>query len=161
MKCSPSRHASEVLIWLGNSFGNRLACRLVPPLACAVALIGCGPGEPTAYVEYRHAGAVDSAPLEVYLYAGLDRDWDPQFKPGEVGQARLRPGRSVVLADERQLWVKFFRMGELPGEPSVEPYYWYGPDLPPDKSYRVRIDLYPDGRVDSEHCVLPCSLPDR
>ncbi len=144
-----------------NTLGKRSACRVALRLACAAALIGCGPGEPTLYVEYRHGGAIDSPTLEVYLHAGLDRDWDPQFKPGEVGRARLRPGRSVVLADERSLSVKFFHKGELSGEPSEEPYYWNGPEVPPDKSYRVRIDLYPDGRVDSEHCVMPCSLPSR
>lgn len=144
-----------------STLGRRWTCRLALTLACAAALIACDSGEPAVDVEYRHGGATDSPTFEVYLSAGLDRDWDPQFRPGEIGRARLRPGRSVVLADERRLSVKFFRRGELPGEPSEEPYYWNGPEVPPDKSYRVRIDLYPDGRVDSEHCVLPCSLPDR
>lgn len=74
---------------------------------------------------------------------------------------RLRPGRSVVLADERSLSVKFFRRGELPGEPSEEPYYWNGPEVPPDQSCRVRVVLYPDGGVESDHCVKPCQLSAR
>ncbi len=157
MRRTPARRASGFL----NRVGSPLACRFGLPLAYAVAAIGCGVDEPTAHIEYRHGGGTDSATLEVYLHAGLDRDWDPEFKPGEIGQARLRPGRSVVLADERSLAVKFFRKGELPGEPSEEPHYWNGPEVPSDKSYRLRLDLYPDGRVDSEHCVMPCSLPER
>ena len=126
MRRTPARRASGFL----NRVGSPLACRFGLPLAYAVAAIGCSVDEPTAHIEYRHGGGTDSATLEVYLHAGLDRDWDPEFKPGEIGQARLR-------------------------------HYWNGPEVPSDKSYRLRLDLYPDGRVDSEHCVMPCSLPER
>ncbi|MCG6116701.1 MAG: hypothetical protein MEQ07_00650 [Aquimonas sp.] len=123
-------------------------------LALTCVLTACTPGEPHVDVEYRHLGEPASASLELFLQAGKDRHRHAQLGPGQSGRVRLIPGVAVVRADERRLHLRY----TLTDSPDAEPVHWPGPDLPASASYRIRIELDGDGRVESHHCIKPCSL---
>lgn len=119
-------------------------------LIALAAPAACTPSE--AYIDARIHLAT-SQPSQVTLGAGRDRHTYNELVPGELREIRLVPGRSSTLADERRLHVDWWAQGQR--------HEWSGPDLPRNVSYRIDVRLYADGRVESEHCVLPCSVPDR
>lgn len=123
-------------------------------LAGSFVLSACAPPEPHVEVTYRNLGEPGMPMLEIHLTAGKDYRWDPQLAPGKSGRARLTPGVAVVIPDERNLHMRYY----LEGQPRDEPLGWYGPQLPVDVSYRLAIDIHPDGRVESNYCIKPCSL---
>jgi hypothetical protein len=122
------------------------AVRLLAPIAWATQL-GCVPSEPYIDAQVR-LRAADAA--QVTIGAGRDRHTFNRLDPGEPATIRLTPGRSTTRADERRLFVSWWVRGQR--------YEWSGPDLPMAASYRIRLDLLADGRVESAHCVLPCTL---
>ncbi len=118
-------------------------------LIALAASVSCTPSE--EYIDARIHLATPQ-PSQVTIGAGRDRHSYNHMDPGETRRIRLVPGRSSTLADERRLHVIWSGQGKR--------QQWSGPDFPQDVSYRIRVTLYPDGRVESKHCVLPCSLPD-
>lgn len=119
-------------------------------LIAVAATAACTPSE--EYIDARIHLAT-SQPSQVTLGAGQDRHAYNEMAPGELREIRLVPGRSSTRADERRLHVEWRAQGQR--------HEWSGPDLPRDVSYRIDLRLQADGRVESEYCVVPCSLPVR
>ena len=95
--------------------------------------------------------------MEVFLGAGADYSYLPTLQPGDRLRTLLIPGREVVLADERRLFMRYYPVGHSKGGRPE----WHGPDLPLDASYRVAIDIHADGHVTYRYCIKPCKLPNQ
>ncbi|SDU23105.1 hypothetical protein SAMN05216210_2549 [Halopseudomonas salegens] len=80
----------------------------------------------------------------------------PRLEPGRSGRARLIPGVAVVIPEERNLHMFYY----FEGQPRDKPLSWFGPHVPLNVSYRIAINIHPDGRVESSYCIKPCSLSD-
>ena len=94
-----------------------------------------------------------AAGVQVFLLAGKDTDRRDVLQAGDRQRWRLFPGKAVVLADERSLYVRYHPVGR-----SEIDWGWLGPELPMNVSYRVALDIHADGRVTHNYCIKPCKL---
>ncbi len=124
---------------------------------CAVALqlvllflTGCGePDQTETWIALRYRAADQSPALHfVRIISGIDKQHWFNLAPGRVVYARLSAGSN---ADTRVI------LFQQPARDS-ETRTWRGPAWRNDKSHRIALDLYPDGRVEARFCELPCSL---
>ena len=118
----------------------------------ALVLVSCTPQEPYIDVYYRHAGSSEDLLLEsVYISAGKDRHKHYRLAPGQSGKVRLIPGKSVVIPDDRTLYIRY----RFETQALEDTLHWEGPQLPQDSSYRISIEIYPDGHVESSFTLKP------
>ena len=112
------------------------------------------PNEEHIDVVVSYIADVGAPGMHVYLIAGIDKHARGFFQAGDRGRWRLVIGRSVTLADERRIFMRYYPEGHSKfGRPE-----WLGPKVPPDVSYRIAIDIHADGQVTHRHCIKPCKL---
>ena len=112
------------------------------------------PNEEHIDVVVSYTADVGAPTMHVYLIAGIDKHARGVLQAGGRERWRLVIGRSVTLADERRIFMRYYPEGHSKfGRPE-----WLGPELPADVSYRIAINIHADGRVTHRYCIKPCKL---
>lgn len=113
------------------------------------------PNEEHIDVVVSYIADVGAPGMHVSLIAGIDKHARGFFQAGDRERWRLVIGRTVTLADERRIFMRYYPEGHSKfGRPE-----WLGPELPSDVSYRIAIDIHADGQVTHRYCIKPCKLP--
>ena len=113
------------------------------------------PNEEHINVVVSYVAESDTAGLEVFFSAGLDRRHLPILQPRERRRTLLIPGRAATFAPDRRLYMSYYPQGT----DIKAARWWYGPELPMDVSYRIAIDIHADWQVTYRYCIKPCKLP--
>lgn len=122
-------------------------------LLLLVLLAICSPKEEHIDVVVSYKGESGASGLQVFLLAGTDTDRRDVLQAGDRQRWRLYPGKAVVLAHERSLYVRYYPVGR----PEID-WGWLGPELPMNVSYRIALDIHSDGQVTHRYCIKPCKL---
>ena len=115
------------------------------------------PNEEHINIIFSYKADVGAPEMEVVFGAGIDHSHLHSVRAGDRRRTRLIPGRAVVLADERRLYMRYYPADRAVNSTS----WWNGPALPMDVSYRIAVDLHADGQVSYRYCIKPCTLPNQ